>query len=124
MSLVDPFRLFANGVRTVSVWQYSTRPGVQPVCLTEALPAIVKRSTSSNLPADYGTHEGEYSLHVRPVDFPENVSKSPGDWLSLVVDVGGRRFLVVGVSVGDDYDRGEWGVFWRVYAQPYARSTL
>lgn len=125
MNLVDPFKLFRRGVTEVSVWKYSARPGVDPVCLQESLPAFVKRDAASDMPVDYGTHEGQYSIHVRPKDFNENLPAHAVDWLDLVVeDLQGRRFLVVEVNVGDDFSTGTPSLFWRIYASLYGKTTL
>lgn len=119
----DPFALFPEAVETASLVRYKAA-GLEPETITDGLRCIVKRSTQSDQPADYGTRTQARSIHIDPMTMPEPYVSNPELLLDFVIQMDdGRAYLINDASRGDDFTQGALR-FLLVLAQPYGRSTL
>ena len=120
--LCDPFRLFPNQVQTAKLWRY-TAPGL-PNELICVVTVIVKRSTQTDQPTEYGSRISSRRFHIDPSTLPfayvEDIELLPDLMLELE---NGRVYQITDVSRGDDMDMGETR-FVTVYGDPYGRDSL
>ena len=121
-ALCDPFRLFPEQVETAKLWRY-TAPGL-PNELIGVLSVIVKRTTQTDQPTDYGSRISSRRFHIDPSTLPfayvEDIELLPDLMLELE---NGRVYQITNVSRGDDMDMGQTR-FITVYGDPYGRDSL
>ena len=120
--LCDPFKLFPEQVETAKLWRY-TAPGL-PNELIGVLSVIVKRSTQTDQPTEYGSRISSRRFHIDPSTLPfayvENIELLPDLMLELE---NGRVYQITNVSRGDDMDMGKTR-FITVYGNPYGRDSI
>ena len=122
MALCDPFRLFPHQVQTATLWRY-TAPGLPNEQLA-ALQVIVKHSTQSDQPIEYGSRISSRRFHIQTDTLPENLRENMELWPDLMLELSdGRVYQVTQASRGDDMDMGETR-FITVYGNPYGRDSL
>lgn len=121
-TLCDPFRLFPEQVETVKLWRY-TAPGL-PNELIAVLRVIVKRTTQTDQPTEYGSRIGSRSFHIDPstlpLDYVQDIELLPDLMLEME---NGRVYQITDASRGDDMTMGETR-FLTVTATPYGRDSL
>lgn len=121
-ALCDPFKLFPEQVETAKLWRY-TAPGL-PNELIGVLSVIVKRSTQTDQPTEYGSRISSRRFHIDPSTLPfayvEDIELLPDLMLELE---NGRVYQITDVSRGDDMDMGETR-FVTVYGNPYGRDSI
>ena len=120
--LCDPFRLFPNQVQTAKLWRY-TAPGL-PNELICVVTVIVKRSTQTDQPTEYGSRINSRRFHIDPSTLPfayvQDIELLPDLMLELE---NWRVYQITDVSRGDDMDMGETR-FVTVYGNPYGRDSI
>lgn len=118
----DPFKLFPEQVETATLWRY-TAPGLPNERLA-VLSVIVKRTTQTDQPTEYGSRIGSRSFHIDPSTLPfayvQDIELLPDLMLELE---NGRIYQITDVSRGDDMTMGETR-FITVTATPYGRDSL
>ena len=121
-ALCDPFTLFPEQVETATLWRY-TAPGLPNERLA-VLSVIVKRTTQTDQPTEYGSRIGSRSFHIDPSTLPfayiQDIELLPDLMLELE---NGRVYQITDVSRGDDMTLGETR-FITVTATPYGRDSL
>lgn len=118
----DPFRLFPNQVRTATLWRY-TAPGLPNEQLA-GLQVIVKHSTQSDQPAEYGSRISSRRFHIKTDTVPDHLRGNMELWPGLMLELAdGRVYQVTQASRGDDMDMGETR-FITVYGDPYGRDSI
>lgn len=121
-TLCDPFRLFPHQVQTATLWRY-TAPGLPNERLAD-LQVIVKHSTQSDQPTEYGSRIGSRSFHIDPSTLPfvyvQDIELLPD--LMLEIE-NGRVYQITDASRGDDMTMGETR-FITVTGTPYGRDSI
>lgn len=121
-ALCDPFTLFPEQVETATLWRY-TAPGLPNERLA-VLSVIVKRTTQTDQPTDYGSRISSRRFHIDPSTLPfaylEDIELLPDLMLELE---NGRVYQITNVSRGDDMDMGQTR-FITVYGDPYGRDSI
>lgn len=121
-TLCDPFRLWPNQVQTATLWRY-TAPGLDNEKLAD-LSVIVKHSTQTDQPTEYGSRISSRRFHIDPSTAPENLRENMELWPDLMLKLSdGRVYQVTQASRGDDMDMGQTR-FITVYGNPYGRDSL
>ena len=120
--LCDPFRLFPEQVETAKLWRY-TAPGL-PNELIAVLRVIVKRTTQTAQPTEYGSRIGSRSFHIDPSTLPfayvQDIELQPDIMMEIE---NGRVYQITDASRGDDMTMGETR-FITVTGTPYGRDSI
>ena len=118
----DPFKLFPNQTQTATLWKY-TAPGLDNIKLAE-VKTIIKHSTESDQPAEYGTRITARRFHIQPDPLPENLKTDMETWPDLILQLNnGHTYQITKASRGDDMDTGKT-TFITLTGNPYARNSL
>lgn len=118
----DPFNLFPNQTRTASLWKY-TAPGLDNIKLAD-VKAIVKHSTESGQPAEYGSRTATRRFHIQPATIPADLRENMEAWPDLILKLDdGHAYQITKASRGDDMDAGRT-VFITLTGNPYGRTSL
>lgn len=118
----DPFTLFRNQVRSATLWKY-TAPGLDNVKLAD-VKVIIKHSTESDQPAEYGSRIATRRFHVQPTTIPDYLREDMEAWPDLILRPGdGRTYQITKASRGDDMDTGKTA-FITLTGKPYGRTSL
>lgn len=121
-TLCDPFRLFPEQVETAKLWRY-TAPGL-PNELIAVLRVIVKRTTQTDQPTEYGSRISSRRFHIGPSTLPFAYVKDIELLPDLMLEMGnGRVYQITDASRGDDMTMGETR-FITVTAAPYGRDSI
>lgn len=122
MTSCNPFQLFPNQVEQASLWEY-TAPGLDNIKLAD-VKVIIKHSTESDQPAEYGTRITTRRFHVQPATIPANLREDMEAWPDLILKLNnGRTYQITKASRGDDMDTGET-TFITLTGNPYGRTSL
>lgn len=118
----DPFTLFPSQTQTASLWKY-TAPGLDNIKLAE-VKTIIKHSTESDQPTEYGSRIATRRFHVQPDPLPENLREDMEAWPDLILKLdNGRTYQITKASRGDDMDTGKTQ-FITLTGNPYGRTSL
>lgn len=118
----DPFALFPAQVQTASLWKY-TAPGLDNIKLAD-VKTIIKHSTESDQPAEYGTRTSTRRFHIQPDNLPETLREDMEAWPDLILKLhNGRTYQITKASRGDDMDTGKT-IFITLTGNPYGRTSL
>lgn len=118
----DPFTLFPNQIQSATLWKY-TAPGLQNIKLAD-VKVIIKHSTESDQPTEYGTRIATRRFHVQPATIPPNLREDMEAWPDLMLQLGnGRTYQITKASRGDDMDTG-LTTFITLTGNPYGRTSL
>lgn len=118
----DPFTLFPNQAQSATLWKY-TAPGLDNIKLAE-VKTIVKHSTESDQPAEYGTRIATRRFHIQSDNLPENLREDMEAWPDLILRLdNGRTYQITKASRGDDMDTGKT-MFITLTGNPYGRTSL
>lgn len=121
-SQCNPFTLFPNQVQSATIWKY-TAPGLDNIKLAE-VKTIIKHSTESDQPAEYGTRIASRRFHVQPDTLPENLRNDMEAWPDLILRLDNRlTYQITKASRGDDMDTGKT-MFIILTGNPYGRTSL
>lgn len=121
-SQCDPFTLFPNQTQSATLWKY-TAPGLDNIKLAD-VKTIVKHSTESDQPAEYGTRIATRRFHIQPDNLPTNLLDDMEAWPDLILRLGnGRTYQITKASRGDDMDTGN-AMFITLTGNPYGRTSL
>nr|UVX87015.1 MAG: hypothetical protein [Bacteriophage sp.] len=122
MPSCDPFKLFPNQVEQASLWKY-TAPGLDNIKLAD-VKVIIKHSTESDQPTEYGTRIATRRFHIQPATIPDNLREDMEAWPDLILKLNnGRTYQITKASRGDDMDTGET-TFITITGNPYGRTSL
>lgn len=122
MPSCDPFTLFPNQTQPATLWEY-TAPGLDNLELAD-VKTIIKHSTQTDQPAEYGTRIATRRFHVQPDTLPENLKTDMEAWPDLILTLAnGRTYQVEQASRGDDMTTGTTQ-FITITAHPYGRNSL
>lgn len=118
----DPFKLFPNQIQSATLWKY-TAPGLDNIKLAE-VQTIIKHSTESDQPAEYGNRIATRRFHIQPDNLPENLREDMETWPDLILRLhNGRTYQITKASRGDDMDTGRT-TFITLTGNPYGRTSL
>nr|UVM90654.1 MAG: hypothetical protein [Bacteriophage sp.] len=118
----DPFKLFPNQTQPATLWKY-TAPGLDNIKLAN-VKVIIKHSTESDQPTEYGSRITSRRFHVQPATIPTNLLEDMEAWPDLILKLNnGRTYQITKASRGDDMDTGET-TFITLTGNPYARTSL
>nr|UVX49653.1 MAG: hypothetical protein [Bacteriophage sp.] len=119
----DPFKLFPNQVQTASLWKY-TAPGLDNIKLAD-VKVIIKHSTESDQPTEYGTRIATRRFHIQPpATIPDNLREDMEAWPDLILQLdNGRAYQITKASRGDDMDTG-LTTFITLTGNPHGRTSL
>lgn len=118
----DPFKLFPNQTQPAAIWKY-TAPGLDNIKLAE-VQAIVKHSTESDQPTEYGSRITARRFHIQPDNLPINLHEDMEAWPDLILKLNnGRTYQITKASRGDDMDTGKT-LFITITGNPYGRTSL
>ena len=121
-SQCDPFTLFPNQVQSATIWKY-TAPGLDNIKLAD-VKTIIKHSTESDQPAEYGTRIASRRFHIQPDNLPENLHNNMEAWPDLILRLdNGRTYQITKASRGDDMDTGKT-MFITLTGKSYGRTSL
>lgn len=121
-TLCDPFRLFPEQVEKAKLWRY-TAPGL-PNELIAVLRVIVKRTTQTNQPTEYGSRISSRSFHIDPSTLPFAYGQDIELLPDLMLEMENRRvYQITDASRGDDMTMGETR-FITVTGTPYGRDSI
>lgn len=122
MPSCDPFTLFPNQTQPATLWKY-TAPGLDNIKLAD-VKTIIKHSTQTDQPAEYGTRIATRRFHIQPGTLPENLKTDMETWPDLILTLAnGRTYQVEQASRGDDMTTGTTQ-FITITAHPYGRNSL
>lgn len=122
MPSCDPFALFPNQTQPVTIWKY-TAPGLDNIKLAD-VKTIIKHSTQTDQPAEYGTRIATRRFHIQPDTLPETLKTDMEAWPDLILTLAnGRTYQVEQASRGDDMTTGTTQ-FITITAHPYDRNSL
>jgi hypothetical protein len=122
MPSCNPFKLFPNQTQTATIWKY-TAPGLDNIKLAD-LQVIIKHTTESDQPAEYGTRIATRRFHIQPDNLPTNLRNDMEAWPDLILQLNnGRTYQITKASRGDDMDTG-LTQFITLTGNPYARTSL
>lgn len=118
----DPFTLFPAQAQPASLWRY-TAPGLDNIKLAD-IKTIVKHSTETDQPAEYGTRISTRRFHIQPDNLPETLREDMEAWPDLILKLSnGRTYQIIKASRGDDMDTGKT-LFITLTGNPYERTSL
>lgn len=118
----NPFTLFPNQVQSATIWKY-TAPGLDNIKLAD-VNVIIKHSTETDQPAEYGTRIASRRFHIQSDNLPENIRNDMEAWPDLVLKLhNGRTYQIDKASRGDDMDTGKT-MFITLTGKPYGRTSL
>lgn len=122
MPSCDPFKLFPNQVEQASLWKY-TAPGLDNIKLAD-IKVIIKHSTESDQPTEYGSRIATRRFHVQPATIPDNLREDMEAWPDLILKLDNERtYQITKASRGDDMDTG-LTTFITLTGNPYGRTSL
>lgn len=122
MPSCDPFKLFPNQTQSATLWKY-TAPGLDNIKIAD-IKTIVKHSTESDQPAEYGSRIATRRFHVQPATIPANLREDMEAWPDLILKLSnGRTYQITKASRGDDMDTG-LTTFITLAGNPYGRTSL
>lgn len=122
MTSCDPFKLFPNQTQTATLWKY-TAPGLDNIKLAD-VKTIIKHSTQTDQPTEYGTRIATRRFHIQPNTLPTNLREDMEAWPDLILTLtNGRTYQVEQASRGDDMTTGTTQ-FITITAHPYERNSL
>lgn len=122
MPSCDPFKLFPNQTQPATLWKY-TAPGLDNIKLAD-IKTIIKHSTESDQPTEYGTRIASRRFHIQPDNLPENLRNDMEAWPDLILTLAnGHTYQIEQASRGDDMDTGTTQ-FITTTAHPYGRTSL
>lgn len=120
--LCDPFTLFPNQTQSATLWKY-TAPGLDNIKLAD-VKVIVKHSTESDQPAEYGSRIAARRFHIQPATTPDDLREDMEAWPDLILELdNGRTYQITKASRGDDMDTGKT-IFITITGNPYGRTSL
>lgn len=118
----DPFKLFPHQTQSATLWKY-TAPGLDNIKLAD-VKVIIKHSTESDQPTEYGTRIATRRFHIQPATIPDNLREDMEAWPDLILKLNnGRTYQITKASRGDDMDTGET-TFITLTGNPYGRTSL
>lgn len=118
----DPFILFPNQIQSATIWKYMA-PGLDNIKLAD-VKTIIKHSTESGQPSEYGSRIATRRFRIQPDDLPETLREDMETWPDLILKLhDGRTYQITKASRGDDMDTGKT-MFITITANPYARTSL
>lgn len=118
----DPFKLFPHQIQSATLWEY-TAPGLDNIKLAD-VKVIIKHSTESDQPTEYGSRIATRRFHVQPATIPGNLREDIEAWPDLILQLNnGRTYQITKASRGDDMDTGKTQ-FITITGNPYARTSL
>lgn len=118
----NPFTLFPAQVQTVSLWKY-TAPGLDNIKLAD-IKTIIKHSTETDQPTEYGSRISTRRFHIQPDNLPETLREDMEAWPDLILKLhNGRAYQITKASRGDDMDTGTT-MFITLTGTPYGRTSL
>lgn len=118
----DPFTLFPHQIQTATIWEY-TAPGLDNIRLAD-VKTIVKHSTESDQPSEYGSRIAARRFHTQPDNLPANLREDMEAWPDLILKLDDERtYQIDKASRGDDMDTGKT-MFITLTAHPYGRTSL
>lgn len=122
MPSCNPFTLFPNQAQPATLWKY-TAPGLDNIKLAD-VNVIIKHSTESDQPTEYGTRIATRRFHIQPDTLPETLREDTEAWPDLILKLNnGRTYQVTKASRGDDMTTGKTQ-FITLTGNPYARTSL
>lgn len=122
MPSCDPFKLFPNQTQPATLWKY-TAPGIDNIKLAD-VKTIIKHSTESDQPTEYGSRIATRRFHIQPDNLPENLKEDMEAWPDLILQLtNNRTYQVEQASRGDDMTTGTIQ-FITITAHPYGRNSL
>ena len=118
----NPFTLFPAQAQTASLWKY-TAPGLDNIKLAD-IKTIIKHSTGSDQPTEYGSRISTRRFHIQPDNLPETLREDMEAWPDLILKLhNGRTYQITKASRGDDMDTGKT-MFITLTGNPYGRTSL
>lgn len=118
----DPFKLFPNQTQSATLWKY-TAPGLDNIKLAD-VKVIIKHSTESDQPTEYGTRITTRRFHIQPSTIPDNLREDMEAWPDLILKLDNNRtYQITKASRGDDMDTGKTQ-FITLTGNPYSRTSL
>lgn len=118
----DPFKLFPNQTQSATLWKY-TAPGLDNIKLAD-VKVIIKHSTESDQPTEYGSRITSRRFHIQPATIPETLREDMETWPDLILQLdNGRTYQITKASRGDDMDTGKT-LFITLTGNPYSRNSL
>lgn len=118
----DPFKLFPNQTQAATLWKY-TAPGLDNIKLAD-VKVIIKHSTESDQPTEYGSRIATRRFHVQPETIPDSLREDMEAWPDLILKLDNdRTYQITKASRGDDMDTGKT-VFLTLTGNPYGRTSL
>lgn len=118
----DPFTLFPNQTQPATIWKY-TAPGLNNIKLAE-VKTIIKHSTESDQPTEYGSRIATRRFHIQPATIPDTLREDMEAWPDLILQLdNGRTYQITKASRGDDMDTGKT-LFITLTGNPYSRNSL
>lgn len=118
----DPFKLFSNQIQSATLWKY-TAPGLDNIKLAD-VKVIIKHSTESDQPSEYGSRIATRRFHVQPATIPDNLREDMEAWPDLILQLDSNRtYQITKASRGDDMDTGET-TFITLTGNPYERTSI
>ncbi len=122
MPSCNPFTLFPHQTQPATLWKY-TAPGLDNIKLAD-VKVIIKHSTESDQPTEYGTRIATRRFHIQPDTLPETLREDTETWPDLILKLNnGRTYQITKASRGDDMDTGTTQ-FITLTGNPYARTSL
>lgn len=122
MPSCNPFQLFPSQTQTATLWKY-TAPGLDNIKLAD-IKTIIKHSTESDQPTEYGSRITSRRFHIQPDTLPTNLREDMETWPDLILKLtNGRTYQITKASRGDDMDTGKT-LFITITANPYGRTSL
>ena len=118
----DPFTLFPHQTQTATLWKY-TAPGLDNIKLAD-VKVIIKHSTETDQPSEYGTRIATRRFHLQPATIPANLREDMETWPDLILKLdNGPTYQITKASRGDDMDTGKTQ-FITLTGKPYGRNSL
>lgn len=118
----NPFNLFPAQVQTASLWKY-TAPGLDNIKLAD-VKTIIKHSTETDQPTEYGSRISTRRFHIQPANLPETLREDMEAWPDLILKLqSGRAYQITKASRGDDMVTGKT-MFITLTGNPYGRTSL
>lgn len=118
----DPFKLFPHQTQSATIWKY-TAPGLDNIKLA-TVKTIIKHSTESDQPTEYGSRTATRRFHIQPDNLPTNLQEDMEAWPDLILKLNNKRtYQITKASRGDDMDTGKT-LFITLTGNPYSRNSL
>lgn len=118
----NPFKLFPHQIQSATLWKY-TAPGLDNIKLAD-VKVIIKHSTESDQPTEYGSRIATRRFHVQPETIPDSLREDMEAWPDLILELDNdRTYQITKASRGDDMDTGKT-VFLTLTGNPYGRTSL